>query len=442
MQIKSLLQRFSELSKRQKVLIIGFPLIGMTLLPSTFHDNGLHKQIQVKIPESQVVGSILTKQLEQQKQVQNVPDYEYTIKTGDNLSTIFSRLHFPYSDLMKVMETDLNYLKLDTLQPGNTLRFWQTEDGEHLQKMELIFDIAHSASYTLNSDGDYDYHEVNLPGTWKNSAIIGTVNGTFSQSAHRAGLSISDIDQIVTLLKDKINFGRDFRAGDKFEVVQANQYVKGQLTGSSEIKAIKIYNRHRVIAAYLNKDGQYYDRNGESLQKAFRRYPTAHRYRISSPFNAHRRHPITGRIMPHYGTDFATPVGTPVLSTGDGVITLIRHHPYAGLYVVVRHDSTYTTRYLHLSKILVHRGQHVKRGQKIALSGSTGRVTGPHLHYELIIKGHPVNAMKAKIPMARSVPSQDRQQFIRQRDKMDVLLNQQSEKLAQHTDDSAVKDNS
>ena len=115
MQIKSLLQRFSELSKRQKVLIIGFPLIGMTLLSSAFHDNGLHKQIKVTIPENQVVGSILDKQLEQQKQkqTQNIPDYEYTIKSGDNLSRIFSRLHFPYIDLMKVMETDLNYLKLD-----------------------------------------------------------------------------------------------------------------------------------------------------------------------------------------------------------------------------------------------------------------------------------------------------------------------------------------
>ena len=151
---------------------------------------------------------------------------------------------------------------------------------------------------------------------------------------------------------------------------------------------------------------------------------------MSSPFDPQRRHPVTGRIAPHNGTDFAAPTGTPVLATGDGVVVMTRNHPYAGKYVVINHGSTYTTRYLHLSKILVHKGQKITRGQRIALSGATGRVTGPHIHYELIVRGHPVNPMTAKIPMANSVPKKDMANFIARRDQLDTMLEQQEGLLA------------
>ena len=119
------------------------------------------------------------------------------------------------------------------------------------------------------------------------------------------------------------------------------------------------------------------------------------------------------------------PIGTPVEATGDGTVIMTRKHPYAGNYVVIEHGSKYKTRYLHLSKILVKKGQKVSRGQRIGLSGKTGRVTGPHLHYELIEYGRPVNAMRANIPMASSVPKKDMAAFIAKRDEMDRLLHKQ-----------------
>ncbi len=426
-QTKSLMLRFAELSKPKKASVIGFPLLGLAILSSALNNNGLHKSVQITIPENQIVESILTNNAEVKH---DIPAFEYEIKEGDNLSSIFTHLGFSYQELMKIMETDLNYLALDTLQPGNTLRFWRADDGQSLQKMELVFGIAHKAVYSLNSDGGYDFDDIKIPGTWQERPLLGEIQGSFSQSAYKLGLNSSEIEQIVSLLKDKLNFARDLRAGDRFEVVQSRQFVDEQLTGDREIEAIKIFTHQGMIAAYLNKDGQYYDGRGESLQKAFRRFPTTKHFRISSPFNPHRVHPVTGRLMPHNGTDFAAPVGTPVLSTGDGVVILTRKHPYAGNYVVIKHDNTYTTRYLHLSKILVRRGQHVKRGEKIALSGSTGRVTGPHLHYELIVRGHPVNAMTAKIPMARSVPKGDMKQFKKRRDELDKMLGDQEQLLA------------
>ncbi|MCE0494948.1 peptidoglycan DD-metalloendopeptidase family protein [Vibrio sp. DNF-1] len=393
--------------------------MALVALWSTFSSDVSRTSVNVQIPENRLVEQIIS---DRHVKSAPVPDYEYHIRSGDSLSKIFEQLGFGYSDLMKVMETDLNYLSLDTIKPGDTLRFWKGSDGHSLQKLSLELSLTDSVVYTRLADGTYDYKHITIPGTWKRSVLLGSIHGSFSQSVYKLGLSSNEIEQIVRLLKDKINFTRDLRAGDTFEIVRSVQSVDGQLTGSSEIQAIKIGVRGKPISAYLYKDGQYYDQNGQSLQKAFRRYPTARHWRISSPFNPHRRHPVTGRLAPHNGTDFATPVGTPILSTGDGVVELIRNHPYAGKYIVIKHDNVYKTRYLHLSKVLVHKGQHVSRGQRIALSGSTGRVTGPHLHYELIIRNHPVNAMTAKIPMATSVPKKDMSDFIARRNKLNKLI--------------------
>lgn len=424
---KSLILRFSELSKGKKASVVGLPLLAVAAISSSLNSPSYPRTIELSIPESQIVESILSDSADSQRVY---PDYEYEIQSGDNLSSIFTQLGFTYQEMMKVMETDLNYLALDTLKPGNILRFWKGQDGKSLAKMELEFSMVERAVYSRTPDGGYEFKDVKIPGKWKEFALIGEIQGSFSQSANQLGLGSSDIDQIVTLLKDKINFGRDLRAGDRFEVVQSRQYVGDKLTGNREIQAIKILGRSNEVTAYLYKDGQYYDKNGESLQRAFQRYPSAHKWRMSSPFDPQRRHPVTGRIAPHNGTDFAAPTGTPVLATGDGVVVMTRNHPYAGKYVVINHGSTYTTRYLHLSKILVHKGQKITRGQRIALSGATGRVTGPHIHYELIVRGHPVNPMTAKIPMANSVPKKDMANFIARRDQLDTMLEQQEGLLA------------
>ena len=429
---KSVVLRFSELSKGKKVLVMGLPVLAAAAIFSSAKSELSPRHIPLSLPETQFVAATLSEP--NQKPVSN-PDYEYVIKSGDNLSSIFNQLGFSYQELMKVMETDLNYLALDTIRPGDILRFWTGSDRRVLAKMELEFSLVERAVYSRLDDGSFDYKDVVLPSRWKELALVGEINGSFSQSAHRLGLGSTEVDQIVSLLKDKVNFVRDLHSGDKFEVVQSRQYVNEHLTGNREIQAIKIYSRGKEISAYRYKDGQYYDKDGNSLQRAFQRYPTSSHWRMSSGFNPNRLHPVTGRVSPHNGTDFATPVGTPVVATGDGVVVMTRHHPYAGNYVVVKHDSTYKTRYLHLSRILVRKGQKVTRGQRIGLSGKSGRVTGPHLHYELIVKGRPVNAMKANIPMATSVPKSDMATFVARRDQLDTMLDQQQSMLASNSQD-------
>lgn len=430
MSAKIINTRLSELSKRKKWSLLSLPILAIVVASSFNDSNSLTRTIDLSIPESQIVSDIL----QTEQEIVDFPDYEYTVQPGDNLSTIFDQLGFGYSQLMNVMATDLNYLALDTLKPGNVLRFWKGEHDSILEKMELEFSLVESAVYTRLDDGSYSFEDVKIPGQWGSFALVGDIRGSFSQSAYSLGLSSNEINQVVSLLKEKINFSRDLRAGDKFEVVQSRQFVDGVFTGNRELQAVKIVNRGRELTAYLHTDGQYYDKNGESLQRAFQRKPVNGRYRLSSHFNPHRKHPVTGRVSPHNGTDWATPTGTPIVSTGDGVVIMTRKHPYAGNYVVIQHGSRYKTRYLHLSKILVRKGQKVSRGQRIGLSGATGRVTGPHIHYELLDRGRAVNAMKANIPMASSVPKKEMAAFKQRRDELNAMLKEQERSLANVSD--------
>ncbi|WP_457921006.1 peptidoglycan DD-metalloendopeptidase family protein [Vibrio rotiferianus] len=417
-------KRFPSFTSRKALLLYSLPVFVAIGVSHSINESSLTKTIALNLPESQVVERILDAKTASLA-VTTPPSFEYQIQAGDNLSSIFSQLGFGYSSLMKVMETDLNFLALDTLKPGNTLRFWRNEETGDLEKMELQFSIADKAVYQRNNDGSYGFKDVSIPGVWHQQPLVGVINGSFSSSANRLGLTTAEIGQVVNLLKEQVNFGKDLRAGDRFEVVRRSQTIDGIATGKNEIEAIKIYNRGREISAYLHTDGQFYNAKGESLQRAFQRYPVSRSWRISSSFNPKRLHPVTGRVAPHNGTDWAVPIGTPVEATGDGTVIMTRKHPYAGNYVVIEHGSKYKTRYLHLSKILVKKGQKVSRGQRIGLSGKTGRVTGPHLHYELIEYGRPVNAMRANIPMASSVPKKDMAAFIAKRDEMDRLLHKQ-----------------
>nr|WP_256260895.1 peptidoglycan DD-metalloendopeptidase family protein [Shewanella sp. NIFS-20-20] len=326
------------------------------------------------------------------------PDFTATISAGDTLSQLFERAGVDQQTMYQVLEADLTVLALDTLQPGNTLRFYM-DDNHQLTRLELDFSLARQVVFTL-VDGSYDVEEIHKQGQWQPKSVSGDIYGSFYVSASKAGLSASQIQRVESILKEKVNFSRDLQAGDRFSVVVSEQYIDGDASGASEILAVDIVNRGKSINAYQFSDGQYYDAKGESLARAFLRTPLVKSYRLSSHFNGNRRHPVTGRLAPHNGTDFATPTGTQVIAPGDGIVSLVTDHRFAGKYIVIDHGNQYRTRYLHLSKSLVRKGQRVTRGQPIALTGNTGRTTGPHLHYEFHINGRAVNAMKAKIPMA------------------------------------------
>lgn len=338
--------------------------------------------------------------------------YQYIVRKGDTLSKLFHMLQLPQKTMYQLLETDLNVLALDSLQPGHRLIFQKKPDGE-LQRLELQFNLAHKVIYQRKEDNGFEFEEIQLKGDWRQLQIAGKIQNSFAGSSELAGLTRNESQTIIELLKDRFNFKRDLRRGDEFRVLVSRQYIGDEATGKNIIEAVQIKGRHRTISAFLFEDN-YFDQNGGSLEKAFQRYPFKGHYRLTSGFNPRRRHPVTGLIRPHNGTDFGMRIGSPVRTTGDGIVTRVIRHRYAGLYIEIRHGQHYKTRYLHLSKALVKKGQKVERGQQIAKSGNTGRSTGPHLHFELHYKGRPVDAMKAKIPIAINLTGKKRKLFKQQ----------------------------
>ena len=398
-------QFWSSLPKLHKLLssVLAIMVFLLLLLSSQTAERNVRLPLQISEAE---FGDITT----DNSQRARLADYEYEIAKGDVLSGIFDTLRIPQKTMYEILETDLAVLALDTLKPGNKLSFWLDPASRELSKLEIEFSLAHRVTYVRAPGKGFEYNVTILPGDWQEEVLSGEVRGSFYLSAKRSGLTAGDIMSISALFKNKLNFNKGFRAGDQFQVVRAKQMVDGQETGETRVEAVRILNRKRELTAFLYKDS-YYDETGTGLERAFSRYPLKKRYRISSPFNPKRRHPVTRLIRPHNGTDFATPIGTPIYSTGDGVVIESKRHPYAGIYIKIRHGQKYKTRYLHLSKSYVRKGQTVSRGQKIALSGNTGRSTGPHLHYELHINNRPVNAMSADIPIMTEIEGRERKPF-------------------------------
>ena len=345
------------------------------------------------------------------------------IKKGDTLSRLFDELNLSQTTLVHLLSADESLLALETLKPGHKLFFTIDHNSQLLQKMTLFVHPGHQVIYRRTDTNLFEYETVIKEGQWRTEMVHGEISGSFYLSAQRAGLTNAEAATVTQIFKEQLDFARVIRKGDKFQVVRQVQFVDEVATGQTRIESARVQRRNVEHTAFLFDDGRYYDKDGNSLARAFKRIPLARNYRISSHFNPKRVHPVTGRVRPHNGTDFATPTGTKVLSTGDGVVTRVGNHRFAGRYVDIKHGAHYKTRYLHLHRVLVRKGQTVTRGQTVALSGNTGRSTGPHLHFELHINGRPVNPMKADIPLSHSISKKDHALFFVKVSKQTRLLN-------------------
>ncbi|WP_290700785.1 peptidoglycan DD-metalloendopeptidase family protein [Amphritea sp.] len=381
--------------------------------------------LDLKLQEMDVSASEELSESSSKKIKDSDPEIGYVVQKGDTLSTIFDHLRISQPTLYKLMEADLNILALDTIQPGHQLGFNFDDEGK-LKQFIFRSGLTYKVLFDRSKKGDFEYEEFIEKGGFRREIISGTVEGDLPRSMKRAGARIAEAYQVTSLLKERMNFRSHLRAGDKFQLSVSRQYVEGEYTGNSVIEGFVYDGAIRKQSAFLFDDN-YFDAEGESLEKAFQRIPLQKRYRISSSFNPKRKHPITGLVRPHNGTDFSVRTGTPVLSAGDGVVSRVIKHRYAGLYIEIKHGRKYKTRYLHLSRAYVRKGQKVSRGQKIAASGNSGRSTGAHLHYELHVNNRPVNAMTAPIPVVQTISRKKRNAFKKQ---VAVLKTQMAEQLA------------
>ncbi|MBD1227564.1 murein DD-endopeptidase MepM [Xenorhabdus griffiniae] len=334
----------------------------------------------------------------------NVP-HQYVVSSGDTLSSILTQFGIDSSDVALLAN---QYKSLRNLGIGQSLS-WTTDDNGNLKT--LTWNISRRETRVYTREGDtFNQTQEFQKGEWKNSVIKGTVDGSFNSSALVAGLTSSEAREVTKALQWQIDF-RKLRKGDRFSVLMSREMLDGK-SEQSQLLGVRLQSGGNDYYAFRADDGRFYDSNASGLERGFLRFPTTKQFRVSSSFNPHRLNPVTGRITAHRGVDFAMPVGTPVLAVGDGEVVVAKFDGAAGNFIAIRHGRQYTTRYMHLRKILVKPGQKVKRGERIALSGNTGRSTGPHLHFEFWDNQRPVNPLTAKLPRAGGLSGKERTEYV------------------------------
>ena len=342
---------------------------------------------------------------------QDVPNelgtHDYVISSGDTLSSVLNQYGIDMGDINQLAKVDKD---LRNLQVGQQLSWTLTDEGQ-LQRLSWEASRRETRTYDRSGDTFKSSSEVQK-GEWKDAVLAGTVNGSFVNSAKRAGLSSGEISAVIKALQWQMDF-RKLRNGDKFSVLMSREMLDGK-SEQSQLSGVRVESGGKNYYAIRAEDGKFYDRTGAGLAQGFMRFPTVKQYRVSSNFNPRRLNPVTGRIAPHKGVDFAIPVGTPVLAVGDGEVIVSKRSGGAGNYVAIRHGRQYMTRYMHMKKLLVKPGEKVKRGERIGLSGSTGRSTGPHLHFEIWINNQAVNPLTAKLPRMEGLTGKDRSAYLAQ----------------------------
>ncbi|OKP02231.1 murein DD-endopeptidase MepM [Xenorhabdus eapokensis] len=334
----------------------------------------------------------------------NVP-HQYIVSSGDTLSSILTQFGIDSSEVALLSN---QYKALRNLGIGQSLS-WTTDDNGNLKT--LTWDISRRETRVYTREGDtFNEEQEFQKGEWKNSVITGTVDGSFNSSALIAGLTSSEAREVTKALQWQIDF-RKLRKGDRFSVLISREMLDGK-SEQSQLLGVRLQSGGNDYYAFRADDGRFYDSNASGLERGFLRFPTTKQFRVSSSFNPHRLNPVTGRITAHKGVDFAMPVGTPVLAVGDGEVVVAKFDGAAGNFIAIRHGRQYTTRYMHLRKILVKPGQKVKRGERIALSGDTGRSTGPHLHFEFWDNQRPVNPLTAKLPRSGGLNGKERAEYV------------------------------
>ncbi|MCF7980678.1 MAG: peptidoglycan DD-metalloendopeptidase family protein [Pseudomonadales bacterium] len=339
-----------------------------------------------------------------------------TVKTGDNLSSLFSRVGLTAKDVFNVSQAAKKFANEDSLRklyPGEQLAFI-INDGT-LEKMRRIKSPLESIQFS-RTDSGYSIEKLTRSPEIHTRFVTATLENSLFLAGQKQGLPQNLIMELANVFGGVIDFVYDPRKGDSFNLLFEEKFLDGKKIGTGEILAAQFTNRGKVHTALryedMHGDAGHYSADGVSMRKAFLRAPLDFT-RISSGFNPNRKHPIHKKIRAHRGIDYAAPRGTPVFAAGEGRVVASGYSKANGNYVFIKHGEQYTTKYLHLHKRYVKNGARVKQGQTIGQVGSTGYATGPHLHYEFLVNGVHRNprTILDKLPKAKSIPKSEFQRF-------------------------------
>lgn len=354
------------------------------------------------------------------------------VRAGDNMQVIFQRLGLSASDLYLIAQLEATN-PLRTLQPGQELTFKLTKGGD-LHSLYYPHSLEQALKVSRKAEG-FVARPVRLELDTREQVAKGEIRSSFWGAAAEAGMTEDQIMDLAAIFGWDIDFAQDLQPGDSFRVVYQEKYQDDERVASGDILAAEFINQGAIYRAVLNDDGNYYTPEGKAMRKSFLRAPVNFKY-ISSNFNPRRLHPVTGKVRPHNGIDYVAPVGTPIMAAGGGSVVAAGYNQFNGNYVFIKHAGNFVTKYLHLSKRTVNKGQRVKQGQTIGLLGGTGRVTGPHLHYEFVVGGVHKNPRTLDLPQAETLTGRELASFRAQARPQLAKLDGNELQLAQHKENN------
>jgi murein DD-endopeptidase MepM/ murein hydrolase activator NlpD len=357
--------------------------------------------------------------------------YKHEIKSGETFDKILENYLIDKNEIKAVKENLLKKININKLNTNQKIQF--TIDQTNNKIKEFIFQISNTEKIKLSKkdkDKNFNHEIISLKLDKKIIYKENIILQSLYKAATDQSIPPNTIIEFARIYGFQVDFQRDIRKHDKFQIMYEVFIDENK----------KIIETGEILFANLTLSGQdnslyffgepgnegHYDKNGKSVQKALMKTPI-NGARLSSSFGM-RKHPIDGFNKMHRGTDFAAPMGTPIMASGNGTIQKAGWCGGGGNCVKIKHNSTYETIYAHMSKFArgIKKGVRVKQGQIIGYVGSTGKSTGPHLHYEVVVNGKKVNSQTLKLPSGKILKGKNRKLFETKKIKLNVL---KSEKI-------------
>ncbi len=356
---------------------------------------------------------------------------KHKIKSGETFDKILENYSIEKKEIIKIKKYLNKKTNINKLNTKQIIQF--SLDKTNNKITEFTFQVSNTQKIFLKRNNLDDKFNEKILSIKLNKDIIYKENiilESLYKSASDESIPPNTIIEFARIYGFQVDFQRDIRKKDKFQIMyeiyldENNKIVE---TGEILYANLNLSGQDNILY-FFDQEGNegHYDKNGKSTKKALMKTPI-NGARLSSPFGM-RKHPIDGFNKMHKGTDFAAPMGTPIMASGDGTIIKSGWCGGGGNCIKIRHNSTYQTIYAHMSKFArgIKSGVRVKQGQTIGYVGSTGKSTGPHLHYEVIVNGKKVNSQKLKLPSGKILKDKNRKLFETAKIKLDVL---KSEKI-------------
>ena len=410
-------------------------LIFLTVLVTFFYNQDKKKQIsnlKKSLNNTYLKNSIKKITSELNPRYVNI---EYTVKQGDTYESIINGLDVPNIEKKKILKTITKNKNLNVLKLNQKISFKiDKKNNTKIKNFIIEIDKKNNIFFERTDDNSTFISKIiekNLIKkiTFKEAIIKDSLYNT----AIKIGIKPNTIIEFARLYGFQVDFQRDIWKNDTFQIIYEEfKNQEGSIIESGNIIYANLSVQNTDLKLYkfeYENKIDYFDENGKSIRKTLMKTPI-NGARLSSSFGK-RKHPILGFTKMHTGTDFAAPKGTPIMASGDGIITKASWCGGGGNCVKIKHNSTYQTVYAHMSKFGrgIKKGVRVKQGQIIGYVGSTGLSTGPHLHYEVIENGKKINSQKLKLPSGKVLKGNLRKKFEVNKIKIDVLKSELISKI-------------